>query len=314
MIIRPVEPKDYAYIAPLWNAVYENDNYTPEEFAYLDSVYEPPCKFARFVAELDGEIIGACNYAQHAGMYHPQKFLTNIFVYPDKRSQGVGTQLYDFLAAQLDAFNPLSLSAQVREDDAVALAFAAKRGFEETKRDWEAVIDPAEFDAAPYAGLEPKFAAEGITLTSFADWGVTPERENMFFDFFARARLDVPSSEPRTPYTFELFRKTFLDAPDFFSEGVFFALDGGDITGMTMLWRSESTSDLYTGLTAVDRNYRGRGLATALKVRALKFAAERGCRKVLTDNDTTNVEMIAVNDKLGFKRLPAWLSVRKTYG
>jgi len=79
--------------------------------------------------------------------------------------------------------------------------------------------------------------------------------------------------------------------------------------GLTQLWRSEASADLYTGLTGVSRSHRGRGIATALKVRALGAARANGASRVFTDNDTRNVEMIAVNDKLGFKRLPALLSM-----
>ena len=79
-MIRPITAQDYEQIAPLWNSVYPNDNYTPKEFAYMDSVFEPPCKFQRFVMEEAGEIVGAANYAQFIGQYHPQKFMTNVFV------------------------------------------------------------------------------------------------------------------------------------------------------------------------------------------------------------------------------------------
>ena len=81
--------------------------------------------------------------------------------------------------------------------------------------------------------------------------------------------------------------------------------------GMAMFWRSESTKDLFTGLTAVAREYRGKGLATALKLKALRFAKQYGAQKVFTDNDSRNVEMIAINEKLGFEQLPAWISLRK---
>ena len=306
-MIRTVEAKDYEKIAPLWNSVYKNDNYTAQEFAYMDSVFEPPCKFERFVSERNGKIVGATNYAQYAGQYHPQKFKINVFVRAAEREQGIGRELYGYLLERLEPFNPISLGALVKADDEAGMRFAQKRGFVESSRDWQSVLTLDSFDAATFSTRD----FEDISLMSYADWGVTPERDHLFFEVFSDWRMDVPSSEPKTPLSYVQFRKQYLDAPDYFAEGVFFALKDNKPVGMTMFWRSESTSDLYTGLTAVQRDYRGQGIATALKLKALTFAKKRGASKVLTDNATTNVEMIAVNEKLGFVKDPAWITLRK---
>ena len=308
-MIRPVKAEDYEKIAPLWNSVYENDKSTAEELAYMDNAYEPPYLFKRFVFDQGDELVGMTSYEQYEGQYHPQKFAINVLVRADKRAQGIGRELYDFLLEQLKPFDPISFSAALREDDEAANHFAQTRGFVETKRDWESVLDMATFDAAKHT---KPLSDPDIRLTSYADWGVTPERDELFYEFVSRVRLDIPTSEPFTDLSYEQFRKFVIDAPDHFAEGVFFALVADKPVGMTDFMRSESTSDLSTGLTAVAREYRGKGLATALKVKALEFAQTYGAKKVFTDNDTTNVEMLAINEKLGFERLPAWISLQKT--
>ena len=309
MNIRPIRPEDYDTVARIWNKVYPSDSYTAGEFARLDAMYEPPQRFARFVAELDGAVVGATNYAQFAGMYHPQKFMTNVFVHPEFEKQGIGTALYAFLLEQLTPFDPVFLRCQVKEDLPHAIAFAKTRGFQEDKRDWEAELDVGAFDPEPFAELEAKLANQGITLMTFPEYGITPKSEQVFFEFFSEVRLDIPRSEPATPLSFQNFRTMMFDAVDYFAEGVFFAVKDRDIIGMTMFWKSDGTPNLFTGLSAVRCAYRGKGIATALKVKALAYAKKRGAPKVFTDNDTRNVEMIAVNDKLGFQRLPAWLSL-----
>lgn len=310
-MIHPVKPEDYEALAPLWNQVYPNDRFSAQELAYTDALFDEPCKFSRFVALKNGDIVGSSSYAQYAGQYHPQKFVIDVFVHPDHRQQGTGSALYKHLLTQLERFNPISLRVNVHEDESDAVAFAHARGFNETKRDWEAVLDPRCFDPSPYAGLEAKLASKGIQLSSFKAWGVTPEREYAFYTFFNEVRKDVPRSEPATDISYDSFKKSVLAAPDYFPEGVFFALIENRLIGLTMLWQSESTTDLLTGLTAVARDQRRQGVATALKVNALMFAKARGARRVFTDNDTNNTEMIAVNDKLGFRRLPARLSMKK---
>ena len=66
-------------------------------------------------------------------------------------------------------------------------------------------------------------------------------------------------------------------------------------------------------LTATRTEVRGRGIALAMKLRVIRFALERGYKTIRTDNDTRNAPMLAINDKLGFVRQPALISVVKFY-
>ena len=312
MHIERAAKTDYAALAQLWNTVYPEDSYTADEFYHLDTAHEAPCRCARFVLKEQGEVVASSSYLQFIGMYHPQKFMVNVFVHPDARGRGLGRALYRHLLSELAPFEPISFSAQVRETLPDALRFAEARGFREIKRDWIAVLDMSRFDPAPYRGLEPRLAEKGVLIKRLSELGETPETRRRLHALFGELRQDVPRSEPATPIGYEQFEKLFLQAPDFFPEGLFLAMHQGEFVGMTMFWKGEQNEALHTGLTGVKRAYRGQGLATALKVKALTFAKTLDIPKVYTDNDTKNVEMIAVNAKLGFERQPAWISLRRT--
>ena len=47
--------------------------------------------------------------------------------------------------------------------------------------------------------------------------------------------------------------------------------------------------------------YRGRGLATLAKLAQLRWAAEHGIERVVTDNDERNAPMLAINRRLGYE-------------
>jgi RimJ/RimL family protein N-acetyltransferase len=68
---------------------------------------------------------------------------------------------------------------------------------------------------------------------------------------------------------------------------------------------------LYQGITGPRREYRGRGLARALKLRTIEYARAQGKREIRTWNDTLNAPMLAINVKLGFVRQPAWITFEK---
>jgi GNAT superfamily N-acetyltransferase len=307
MDIRHITPQDYPALSALWNRIYTTEPHSARELQQLDAMHEPPCQCARFVMDDGGRLIGSASYMQFVGSYHPQAFVVNVLVDPDYRRRGYGSQLWDDLCAQLAPFAPQKLSAQIREDDPGANRFAKTRGFTEVRRDWEAVLELSTFNPAHYPATLP----DGVQIVRYLE---LPQdaTDRRFHALYSELRLDVPRSDPATPISYEQFRKLFLDAPDFYPEGIFFATHRDALIGMTMFWRGELDTALHTGLTGVVRPFRGRGVAKALKVTALTFAKTQGVGRVITDNDTTNLEMIAINDKLGFVKQPAWISLHKT--
>ena len=58
--------------------------------------------------------------------------------------------------------------------------------------------------------------------------------------------------------------------------GYFVAVDSDQYVAMSQLWLAPEADVLRTGLTAVRRAYRRRGIAFALKVRSLEFGKAQG--------------------------------------
>lgn len=311
MIIRPIESQDFASLSKLWNLVFPEDKHSPEELEFYKNSFKEPYKFGQIIASEEASVIGSASYEQNAGMYHPHKFYIRLFVHPEFRGKGIGQKLYDALLQKLEPFEPVSLRVNVKETDTSALHFAQTRKFIETKRDWESVLDLAAFNPEVFKARLEELKTEGYSFKPFAEFDDQEEMGKAFYELFSTVRLDVPRSEPATPFSYDFFKENVLDAPDFYPEGTFFALKGTTLLGLSQLWKGSSSNDLYTGLTAVTREARGKGVATALKVISLETAKQAGAEQVFTNNDTNNVEMLAVNDKLGFKRLPARLSMMK---
>lgn len=82
------------------------------------------------------------------------------------------------------------------------------------------------------------------------------------------------------------------------------AADGERIVGFTTMYTTTVPGLFDIGFTGVDREYRGRGVALALKVRGAQVAMRFGATALRTGNDSRNAAMLAVNQKLGYVRLP----------
>jgi RimJ/RimL family protein N-acetyltransferase len=169
------------------------------------------------------------------------------------------------------------------------------------------------FDFAPFSGAEARPAAEGITITTLAaERQRDPEALEKLHELHNTCEQDVPAVDPVTAIPFELFLAQSVDAPNALEDAHFIARDGDDYVGVSNLFRSlEDPGVLYQGLTGVRREYRGRGLAMALKLQTVRYAREHGYREIRTWNDTRNRPMLRINEAMGFQKQPVWIEFEK---
>jgi mycothiol synthase len=206
-------------------------------------------------------------------------------VLPEHRRRGVGSALLRVLLDHLVDRGFGSAGTNV-EDDA-SHAFALRHGFEEVDRQVELVrtLTKDEPAAPPYEGV---------------DFWTVAQRPELLQRSFALAQQGYADMVLKTgpavvPLDEWLREEATLPA------GTFVALEHGIIVGYAGLlaWTDEETR-AENGLTVVDRRWRGRGLATALKRRQLAWAAANGIREVVTWTQEGNEAMQRVNVRLGY--------------
>src|SRR5581483_3014178 len=95
------------------------------------------------------------------------------------------------------------------------------------------------------------------------------------------------------------------------TDWAFVALAGEELVGMAGLLDDDDRPDRAENLlTAVRRDHRGRGIARALKQRALRCASERGLREGYTWTQTGNEAMQSLNRSLGYVDRDVVVNVR----
>ena len=305
--------EDYAMAVAIINRVWPDYPDTVAEWQHRDRTRAAKIKWQRYLAFLDGEPVALATYRQMLWMYHPRKFRISVNVLPEHRRQGIGTALYQHLLQELAPHDPMELMAVTREDYEESVRFLQHRGFQEVQRQWESILEVASFDPTPFAGVAEKVAAQGIQIRTVRELESDPERDRKLYELEAALDEDVPSPEPSTMPEFEEWQKVW-DDPSLLPDGWFVAVHGDQYVGMSALWGSQASRDLYTGLTGVRRAYRRKGIATAMKLRAIAYAQATGAPRIRTWNEVNNQGMLSINERLGFVRQPASIDFVKKLG
>lgn len=302
--------QDYSAISAVLRRVTPENMRSEDQLRRADATRPDFCKHQRWIAEQHGVVQGFAYYTQFADLYDPHLFWVKVVVLPEHQRRGIGSALYAAVSEGVAAHNPKVLKVGIREDRVAGLAFAVRHGFIEYSRRIPAELDVQSCDLSHYADSEAVLATQGITLRSAAALAEDPDRDRKLYDLQWALDQDVPISEPITRLTMDQFRAQVLDNPRLSQEGTFVATRGGDYIGLSTLYEQDAQT-LGVDITGTIGPYRRLGVATALKVRAIRWAQQQGYRTIEVTNDAVNAGMLAINRVLGFKSLPAEIQMQK---
>lgn len=319
LTIRHFNPTEaeYAEICRVFNSEWPEDPTIVQNLIWRDKKRNPKYLYQRFVAELDNKIVAAGTYSEPSYSYKPGKFKVNWHVDPAhadyaEDSDGIHRLIFNYVLNELSAREPKQLITSMREDRTERVQFLLDNGFEFQQRAPRSELQLADFDFERYTGLPQKMVEQDIQIHTLADLMQSdPEWLHKTYELCWAIELDIPAPEPPTKPTVDEWKKQ-LDSPNFLAEGWFIAIDGSDYVGISMITISDARPELMrTWLTGTLRSHRRKGIASALKVRAIELAKRRGAEVIDTFNEENN-PMYDLNVQLGFKAQHAWADYRKT--
>jgi GNAT superfamily N-acetyltransferase len=202
----------------------------------------------------------------------------------------------------------------IRENMTASIAFAQKRGFTEKMRGWESTIDPYRVNTSEFQKYSTKASQAGIEFSTLEqELREDPECYTKLYALVQTAFRDVPIADTPTDTPYDQWLAFEMKNPNLIPQAYMIAKDGDKYVGTSVVWRlKKEPRSLYQGLTGVLREYRGKGIAVALKLKVLDFARKNGFDNIRTFNASTNEGMLSINMKLGFKRDLAWITFEKS--
>jgi DNA-binding transcriptional MerR regulator len=265
--------------------------------------YNPPGRMQLRMVSVDEKnaVIGYGGYVHEADA-PDHHFTVWVIVASDYHGQGIGSALWDTLVKDLRERGATRLKSDVFDNDPQSLAFAEHRGFTIDQHFFNYELDLTTFDETPYLPTITALEAQGIRFCALADFPDNPETRRKLYDLNTSYVLDNP--EQRAPWTFQGFEEFVIRAPWFRREGQLLAVEGDQWIGMapvSLVPETHSAHNLYTGVLPA---YRGRKIATSLKVLAARYARRNAALKLLTDSNLRNAPILAINKKMGYKPQP----------
>lgn len=257
-----------------------------------------------------GQILGYGSIEQT--VFRP-KYRLFLMAEPQLLRAGVGDLLLDQLMKDLDEAGAITVWNRNYSHQAEVLEFLTQRGFVETRRVWDLRLNLSDTDLSNFAATAEALSALGITITTFAE-----ERQqnaeaavHNLHEFLNLVKRDDAARQPFIPVPFESVahwstRKYVL------ADACFIAKHNDEYIGFTDLNLLEPIpGGIMHGFTGVAREWRRHGVATALKQRAIEYARDHGYQTIRAFNLPSQPKMMALNEKLGFRRAFSYVTVEK---
>jgi GNAT superfamily N-acetyltransferase len=225
-----------------------------------------------------------------------------VAVLREARGSGVGSALLDSLSSWARELGYTDLMGPVKETDDVSLAWAARRGFAEIGRNSLLALDLTR-TARPTVD-----APDGIEIAS---WAERPGVEAGMYAVAREAYPDVPGQEDAEVAPFEEWLAMDMQGAGDRPEATFVALSDGEVVAYAKLSLSRARPTVAMhDMTGVRREWRGRGIARALKAAEIAWALDNGFERLETQNEERNEPIRRLNERYGYVVEPGSVTVR----
>lgn len=312
--------EEYAPLVEIHNRAWPDELTAWESWRHNDNRWPEGKVRQRFVVSNGGGLVAEGAYMEPHWSNAPGKYYYYYTLLPAFEEEvDLHNLVYGFVMDALATLQPKALSIESREDRIFRRHWLESQGFAARMRFSVSKLDITNYDFSRFAGAQERVTATGVQFTTLAELQEQdPNWQHKLYEMLWEIEQDVPQPDPPVKEPFEEFLKTFRN-PHLWPEAWFMAVDPalapedpvGAYVGISMLAKNPPMPErIETWLTGVVRSHRRRGIALALKLRAIEFAIQQGGKAIRTDNEENN-PMLGINKLLGFQEIPAWVEFEK---
>ena len=274
----------------------------PEGVGYIQHEWSIAPDSTALIAERGGRPVGVAHVELDVWTPGSPYASGTIIVPPRERRSGVGRALYEVLSGWARDHDRTGLDIWCDAASRDAIDFWTHRGFAEVSRERLSHLDLST------AVLPDPVAPEGVVLRAM---GADADIERGMYRVGGEGIEDIPGADAFDAGDFAQWRRAELGWPDLMRDCSVVAFAGGEVVGFaTLVAFTARPGFAEHEMTAVGRDWRGRGLATAMKLQVIANARAAGLTTLEAMNEARNGPMLAVNERLGYRPVTAWVQLR----
>ncbi|MFC4146465.1 GNAT family N-acetyltransferase [Micromonospora mangrovi] len=287
MLIRTARPDDAPAVVALRARVHPYLVRGVESTRRMIAEPPPGEEWTAFVAERDDRVVGWVSaYRNGQTSTADSGDVSLLHVHPEQRGRGVGDALLDAALGHLRPLGIRRVRAWARTE---SLPFARRHGFTPTRE--------LRYSALELRDTPPLPAApDGVRLLPLA--GLDPRRLHAAH---VAAAADEPGDAPNHALSYRNWRYEVWDNLGLDRAASIAVEVDEELVSFSLVKRDGDR--MWSDMTATLPAFRGRGLARLAKLAALHRARATGVSVAYTSNDETNAPMLAINERLGYRRV-----------
>jgi mycothiol synthase len=238
----------------------------------------------------------------------PQRLRLYLITSPGYLRSGAGRALYTRLMNDIAALKTTSLWMREYQQDNELISFMQERGFVQTRLTRELRLTLSKADIKQMVPILDQVAAQGIIITNLDEERQrAPNIAGRLHELYNAIQDDAFA-----PLTFQAFLKR-LDRPRVMPQSFYVARADDRLIGLsTLAYLEGDTQQALQHWTGVLPGYRRQHIATALRLCNIDAAQRLGYQTLITYADQSDPVLLALNEKLGFHRLFAYVTLEKT--
>jgi GNAT superfamily N-acetyltransferase len=241
-----------------------------------------------WVAEADGDLVGFAEGNLRWTSSDRGRAEVWVAVGHAARGGGRGHALYERVDEHLSDATLLDTDAV--DDDGIR--FAERLGFRVARRERYSELNPQTVT------LPNQSPPAGVAVVPLAE---VLDRPHELHGVYAEGELDLPGGIDRDWLDYDEWAAETLANPLLDPELSMIVLEHDRPVSLAFVEADREGSRADHEMTSTLRSHRGRGLARLAKIAAIHACREAGIERLTTSNDLTNVPMLAINDRLGYR-------------
>ena len=270
----------------------------------------------RLLLYQDSQLIGVMYYSQGRDKNNRTTFFT-LNIDPVYNTQQTRELLYNRMLEEIASFNSNKILTDIYEHpnyDLVKL-FLIDNQFQFVQTNKGYLCDITKINIEQYRPLIEKLEREGIKFydskEEMREWSDHYKKLEELIWIYSKD-FPIPDGVEHTRMPFEQAMKIQIDFEENSYGTEIIAVLNEEYIGSTDLevYPKTEPHKAWTEGLGVLKDFRRKGIATALKIKAIERLLDKGVTEVRTDNEENN-PMYKINVNLGFKSVPFSLEYMK---